>query len=205
MAFGPIFRFDDQNLAREAPSSLLGTDAPGLHAALSRVFNADAVQSLEAAYLFSVLHGGKEEHPVVRPAGASYNPRPARMVQILLHQGHVSDLSTLLAGFLVTVRDTAALEKWIDDHSRDAARVACTALSDAAFARIHSMNGIFSLVLAAAIDTVRHLHMSTLDEAARQALLRAYRDLTTAAENESCRLQKILLTALTQQERRIGV
>ena len=205
LARHPLAHRDGLPSPEHSPPLLM--DAPGLWSSLCRHFHEEAMPGLEAAYAHSIARGGKEEWPVVRPEDASFNPRPARVCQILFAQGRCADLDTLIAALLAPMPpEEEAFESWRDAHQRSLAR--------AASGHVHqgeplSMPGAgrqaaWSVALALALDTVRHLHMTELPAEERRALLDRLQPLAgEQGDGASSPLAPLLQSALTQQFRRL--
>jgi hypothetical protein len=58
---------------------------------------------LEEAFRFAMEEGGADELDFTREEGASFNPRPARLAHILIHDGEVRDPAVIVEAILASV------------------------------------------------------------------------------------------------------
>ena len=83
--------------------------APGVCSLLERSFPGP---ELMMAFGHALRFGGLEEVGVSRVPGASFNPRPARLMQILFAQGGCCDLNCLIAGCLASMNRVEGYLAW---------------------------------------------------------------------------------------------
>lgn len=175
----------------QSESTLFAAMAPGTYALLGRLSAVGVHPAYEIAYALSCANGGLDEGPIKRSAGASFNPRPARICQILLQECQERDFDTLSAGLLIssTAREPfpAPLQKAAIILSA-ARNFFCSRDSVAAPAE--------RVALALHLDTLRHLHMSTATLGEIHAVLEATRSLLLdrALHDQSARLKILIRT-----------
>lgn len=133
-------------------------DAPGLTTDLRALFPHDFGR-LEEIYEYSAAHGATAEGPVVRTEGVSFNPRPARVVSIVLKGTRAIDLLTTGAGFLICCKRTSLEDDSLWEQEKTLAFEALTSPSNSERASL--------LSLAHALDCARHLHMTSYSKAER--------------------------------------
>lgn len=150
--------------------------APGFAATVRRAFPPDAALAIAGVYAEVVARGGLESPTIHRPEGASFNPRPARICQILLAEGGVTSPDTVCAALWATIGEVAECQ----------------------------LNPAWPTIEAAlALDEVRHLHMTAPDGAHRPAALaRAERLCRDGAVYP--RLVTLLAHATARYERSVG-
>ncbi len=142
--------------------------SPQLASMLGRLYSHVPIE-LERAFAYAVTHGGLEELEFERPEGQSYNPRPARAVQIVIDDGRCVDRDALEACLFASVGS-------IDAHAaslrvRTIFDVACTplpALYPMLSADIRTTNGrehecVLGAIIALGLhlDAIRHRHRGT--------------------------------------------
>lgn len=110
------------------------TDSPKLWFLLHRTLDAAEIPEIVKSYQTSVLKGAAKEHPVIRSEGVSYNPKPARILDLLIREGGIKDVALL----------KSALEEMCDELRTEPKKVAPI------------------VELAILLDKLRHLHMSSL-------------------------------------------
>jgi hypothetical protein len=150
----------------------LGTDSPALLSDLQRGYENRAVRYLASCYAEASKWGGLREAPVEREAGVSYNPRPARILKILMKEtNQVSVFSASVALFStvpVQFREqvASAYQKQKDAVSGLDILETCDEL-------------LQNIALARTLDSARHLHMTVFEPAER---LEIYRDFKRRLE-----------------------
>lgn len=78
----------------------LSVRSPHLFRCLERRFTPGLIQPFEQAFVAVVAANGELEQDFVRPPDVSFNPRPARLVLILLNDCGITDHQLLLAAML---------------------------------------------------------------------------------------------------------
>lgn len=162
----------------ETPSVLERT-APGLFHALRRAFPEPVVAELGSLYESAVGATGLEAPSIPRAPGVSFNPWPARICRILLTEGECSarTLGTALASLVD--RGLPSVSHLIEPETVTEVREAFTSAETRLSAEGEG------IVLAFILDEVRHLHLSTLERAARIAAVeRARRRLEGIGASE---------------------
>lgn len=158
----------DSNAQLGRPGLSLKTCSPGLYSSLLDRFSSPWFSFLERAFEASVHIGGLEHPAIRRPPGASFNPRPARLCQLLLDDARERDPSILGAAMLAASR--APTEAASDPALKGAAELAAVALATTPPA---SGTAAFRIWLAHSLDLLRHLHMSEMSPAQRIAFWRS--------------------------------
>lgn len=153
---------------------LLARSSPALLGSLKRSLSGEESTRVASAYRGAIERGAAIERGFIREAGASFNPRPARVLQLLIQEVH--------AGEEVL---TEALDALVSGHTPE--RRLCTR---------HEVH------LAIALDDLRHLHLRSADDPERAQLLQTAQTLLShAAGTPSCRrLCELLQHALLRQE-----
>lgn len=117
----------------------LKTDSPSLHSKLKSFLSAEELERLFLTYAEVWSKGGCEELIAPREPGVNFNPRPARILEILIGDCAAKDFETLQrAMFSCTVTD-GNFAPFMSDLPRVAAQ---------------------HILLAHVLDELRHAHMS---------------------------------------------
>ena len=159
---------------------VLEKTAPGLAGALRRAFPPAAALEVAATYAEVLERSGLESPSIDRPEGASFNPRPARICQILMTDGGGSTPEELQLAVRLSIPRRGDPPQ-LPPPPNPSDRVA----------------------LALAIDDVRHLHMTDPAERDHHAVLAAARalvGLSTAPQ----RLKVVLEHAVRRYARLSG-
>lgn len=178
--------------------------SPALDAHLLRLFQGNPDQYLELAELFNYCcaNGGKEEAEVIREPDASFNPRAARIAQLLIATTSEGSAVVLGAAFLASVDDR------IRDSARHCNQSCAIAKSASAIMRSFSSHGAkgedIAIAQASILDTVRHLHVSRRNQEQRAQILDTARKLAdiTQPNTRYASIIRLLKHAIAQQERR---
>lgn len=161
------------------------SDAPGAYANLARIFSVDELSRLSRAYQTSADLGGISEHGTKRIKGASFNPRPGRICQILFKDCgetncHVFEAAILACGDLP------------DDYSSEILNIAKDAKSFASAPAKQYSLAAERIGLVLHLDQIRHLHMLEAGDDIKQGMLDlamlALDCATTYPENSCARL-----------------
>ncbi len=181
-------------------SSLLIVEAPALRGAVLKLFGSSAISVVASDYERVAALGGNVEVGLVREEGVRYNPRIARVSLLVLEEGGIRELNHLRATVWSTLGDARRLVELEDEDIR---RTAEWVLSedDTEQAPIRTIRA------AIALDTVRHLHMTTLEEADKRAYLssQAIRSLVKEGASVLSNLDRKLQHAVMMQERLLAV
>ncbi len=142
--------------------------SPGLLILLQRLLPAAAVPLLVSDYEVAERCGGNQEPGVLREEGASFKPRIARVVSLLLKDFEVRDVTTLRAAVYATADTLTDAGQEIDSQ----AYALCQESRQPGFAKPSSAA---AMLVAAAIelDSVRHLHMMSISIRQKELLLDA--------------------------------
>ena len=165
--------------------SLFATMAPGVYGQLRRLIPAEHLPILEEAFTASVESGGLEDAAVPREEGASYNPRCARVCQILL-EARVDAHEVLAAGILVPGVARPGITPATEHLCREFDLIALSPTLGGA-----SINAQL-IFLALRLDELRHLHLSSHPPPARQALIINTRN-ALATHSDSLRGNRLLV------------
>jgi hypothetical protein len=136
-------------------SSLLVVEAPALRGAVAKLFGEAAVAVIASDYEQAAAHGGNVEVGLVREEGVSYNKRIARLSLLALDEGGVRSLSDLRAVMWSTIIDVEALDTISEGEVR-AKAVAVRVEEESGDTLVNAIRAVIAL------DTIRHLHMTTL-------------------------------------------
>lgn len=181
------------------PADPLISAASGLHNHLRALFEhrGAELEYLHSLFNYSFTHGGREEDVVIREEGESFNPRLARLAQLLISEGGETSASVIGAAFLMVLEKKSAAAAPANAETK--------ALAEAAHARTFDrLPAAAALALAYHLDQIRHLHRSRRSQSESSALLESARTLLSLAspEGRSQRLYTVLTHAISQQERR---
>lgn len=150
-------------------------DAPGLHRLLTRKLTAVDQRHLECAYQAAVLIGAGEDAGLRRTEGASFNPKPARLCQLLLVELAIIDPVPLSAAFFCAAPvQESTMSKGQFEEEIKLARQALVFPNLDAVALEETY--VQELALALRLDLIRHVHMVADSAAEILALI----DTTTA-------------------------
>ena len=140
-------------------NSSLRDAAPGFYAQAGRLLGASKLVALEAAYALSCAHSGLSESGVMRSDGASFNPRPARVAQIVLGESLLRDPDTIAAAILACSEiESSALQ----DSTLSRAWQLALQARRCASAPHDAPAETQAIALALILDKTRHLHMQKL-------------------------------------------
>ncbi len=180
-------------------SSDLATLAPKVTALLSKELPTSVLLDLSSAFSKVTSATKLSEFPVVRIEGASFNPKPARLLEILWRDGLVRDplilrsalLSLALEGDMIpqgfTEEEIHLAAEAIEYDGRNDVRI-----------------GAQSIALARAIDTAWHLHMTNLDSNEQNKTATKLECILTHSKNKNLfpRMCQLLETSLIRFRRR---
>ena len=167
------------------------TPSQALDALLRKRLSATAAARITALYRWAAQHGSLEEPGIVRAAGVSFNPKPSRICQLLISEGQVTDGHSIEAALLAISSPSAEPPSGFERAGELAALVRDPVLSA-------SNSDAFSVALAIALDTVRHLHMGD-DPELRRRWLAASAALLSQNREISPRLSQLLEGAVSRQ------
>lgn len=179
----------------------LSSDSPALFAKFKRIFKAEEIAKLEVCYKAAVRLGALEESPVKREKDASYNPKPARVCQILMQVN--SSLEALEAAMLMCASPTKI--DLTPGELSDATSLAKHALKEFPSAYHRQDPRIEGLFLALKLDALRHLHMTSFTNEKIRALLVEIQKaiLPNISHPENIKLKELLSSTVKKIERRI--
>lgn len=123
-----------------------------LDALLRKLFNEEEFLTLEKTFLFTLSNGGLKEIDFTRTEGQSFNPRPARMAQIVLKNSSLNSFKIINSSFLACIKDECDLTALIATKILEYERIP----NDQN--KIDEESKVISLALL--LDRARHLHLS---------------------------------------------
>lgn len=181
----------------------LAHDSPALFGALKRVFcdgddsHSNYIKLLEKVYSASVANGALEEVELTREPEASYNPRPARVCQILLKEVGESDPAVLAAAMLCCATRLPAHEIVAGSHKL---------FSLVAEYPKDVLSAVERVKLALLIDDIRHIHRSTRPRSEISRILSSAIELVSNSPNpENDRLRIVARAAIENIQELLGV
>lgn len=177
------------------------TNSPKVFAALARFLSSDELALVAQEYSRADAHGGNHEVGLTREAGVSFNPRLARIISIIVHDLALRDLTTIRASLFCAVGAgrLAASIGAPQEIPPELQAIVCAVLTSAAD------NGAASAIRGVIIlDTVRHLHQTSLSLAERHDILAdADQYLQRALVAEQYPRLATKLTAAIEMQRRL--
>lgn len=146
-------------------TNIIGDESPHLASALKTAAPESDFALLDAAFNFSIQHGGRAELDFVREIGVSYNPRPARIGLILLKIAGITKSTVLAGGILATAHDSIA--EAVELLPKDVVKLARDSQLPTAVLFGKHLDGqakdepAFAAIIAVALhlDRARHIHM----------------------------------------------
>jgi len=150
------------------PHNQLSFDAPAIFRQLQIVVSETDAAYIGRAYALSALSGGLNEWPVIREAGASHNPKPARLLHILLNEGKVKDREILCAAVLACATRLTAKQGIDFGMAYSLAERSLEVQAEEAIVSLKTDHRLAYLYLARKLDEIRHLHMTILSRAERK-------------------------------------
>ncbi len=186
----------------KAPATLQ-TTAPGLLRNCRHYFNSSELDRLNQAYALADTLGLCKESPVLRDPEASFNPRPARICQLILSETKTCTLELACLALLsrAAPADIPEIEESFPEIIPDLQLL--QKFFESGKSQPLSPN-LCNVSLAILLDDARHLHMTalTLEERKQsfQRLKALVDDNRLAAGHE--RLQLLLKTWLINSEKR---
>ncbi len=178
-------------------SGLLSKDAPGFSELIKGLLPADWSR-LEAIYLLSSSHGGLEEAELTRPEGASFNPRPARIAQILISEVKELDPITLGGALLV---NCPHIDRITDCTYERESILAMQARN--AYAPYNLPRPAERIYLAYHLDILRHLHISKIEDSSRLLLYEKTKIILQCIDNSNAaRLGELIFAWVERFERK---
>lgn len=167
---------NEQNASADMLSGRLSEDSPALCDLIGRVFGASTLGRLERMYSQQYLQNGAPEL-CERKAGIRFNPRPARILHILLTEAGMRDEASISEAFTICFADPM--------------RVLHSTWPEQALQR--------DIRAAILLDDVRHFHMFSLaNQKQTRATLLALRERQAQSLTNIPRLQNLLHKALVR-------
>ena len=135
--------------------------SPKLHGLLRRNFDDSDLFLFESAFEYAAASGGLLEVDFERDPLASYNPRPARIAQIVFEDAQQTEADVLAAAILASSSDVSGLTAERFGSAGDIARKACE-LCPARLVELEPGADSAAAAIFAAmwLDRARHLHLA---------------------------------------------
>lgn len=142
-------------------SADINNNAPALFAILQKIFRPDEIKLIEAAYSFSCNHGGLNEGELNRTVGANFNPRPARIAQILISETKITNSHDIIVAILACMNSSPPITfpQFLIEFAEDSENT--QALLNTNNPKFENFN-ITNIALAIKLDDIRHLHMRNI-------------------------------------------
>ncbi|MCO6432363.1 MAG: hypothetical protein J5J00_16030 [Deltaproteobacteria bacterium] len=131
--------------------------SPSLWGKLRRTFRPAEVSIVAAAFDFAVQHGALDERNIERPSEASFNPRPARVAEIVLSGNH--DVTSLQVAAAILLCAEELPSKSLPAELEEAYQTCAAARRSLSDNSPPPDELTASLLLAYMLDDVRHFHM----------------------------------------------
>ena len=182
----------------------LSFDSPGVWNMLKGAFLEPELAQIWCAYAVAAKLGALDDKPVRRASGASFNPRPARLMHILLSEAAEKRAVVIAAAAFACVDITTpcppaytGMREWdLGCLSRNYARSAFNSAEKAEACAGAQAAAAEAVACAYLLDELRHLHMTGLSREDRTAAMSRAESFLT---NRSFPAQYARLSALTQQ------
>ncbi len=176
-------------------------DSPGVWDLIQRSIEISFHAEILSAYTLACRHGALSEWPVKREVGVSYNPRPARLMHILLQEAKERNGVIIAAAPLTCAENLSTIS--IDSLS-DQLRPSFELAQEVADEVCLPSQNVTRLVLSKLIDDIRHLHMThfTASEQREYATRTQQKLLTLPEASKEERLSSLLVAALERTLRR---
>lgn len=141
--------------------SLLAQQSPKTHGWLRRTVDRGCLAHIEEAYNYAIALGADQEGHLNRTEGASYNPRPARLVLLLSQEGASRERHTLVAAAFLPIADRCDSLSSQQSPFPKEIELARNALNPKSIAALsgETREAAYELHFAWMLDTLRHLHM----------------------------------------------
>ena len=179
----------------------LATDSPSIYQILKISVDNNSLNQIARLYKKATNLGALSEIPVVRQPQASFNPKPARLLNLVLSKADLNDLSALKLAILVCCdkNQLNSLEGNLDEvevkhalsiHAKD----------------YKNLGKKEKIVLACYfLDLIRHLHMTKLSSAEQSELAdKILREVLPVLDFEECKtLRLMLIKAIERTQRRV--
>lgn len=188
-------------MTHDAAPSLI-RESPALYGALIRILNREELELIECAYREVADFGGREDSRIHREEGVSFNPRAARVCQILLGECGERSCSVFTTAVL-SCREFGDPEKEVgQERSLLQERIWSQRLKDWRSGEDFQPLFLERIYLAKLLDDARHCHMVARDDERRAEVVRKVRSVVSRpVENGSERLRSMLLAWLERVER----
>ena len=131
--------------------SLIKQHSQSLDALLAKNFKQNDYKSLQDTFDFVIKNGGLEEIDFTREEGQSFNPRPARIAQIMIKDCSILSVEAIEASLLASIENSRS------EISSQAIKIINSIHIEE---KINQFSKALSLALI--LDRARHLHLSCL-------------------------------------------
>ena len=194
----------DDITGQQATDDALHSFAPGLERHLLQIFksNPEKLQIIRQIFHFSFFHGGREDQSIPRREDESYNPRCARLAQILVSEANIEHEGLLITSILTPLLPTRFLAETM---IADLLKLVPSQLNNMILPLMtFPVLDLNLAIISNYIDLVRHLHLCSRPKDERSALLiyaeNILNHIEISAQYE--RLKLLLSHSIRQQERR---
>lgn len=161
----------------------LSLDSPALRGVIRRALGEPALQHIGEIYKFGFQINGYSDAPIKREVGASFNPRPARICDLVSKEVLKNSASAALLGASILI---CALE---DTNSSTPfgveEKTARNALLLLKGEKLTASREEIALASAFALDKLRHLHMSELSDEKKDVIRESAQRMITLIEEPS--------------------
>jgi len=170
------------------------SDSPGLALYLRNHLSPSELKAVAEAYSESVKLGGCNEGLVERDPEVSYNPRPARILKLLIEECGVSDVDLMI--------DALKALPLFESFEAGAVATTLTNIREKSANRLNKAEHLLGVML---LDYLRHLHMSKISPEGLSAILKEAGDTLTRITAEiPQKLQMKISDTISKQLRRVG-
>ena len=139
--------------------------SPGLYSSLKRVLLEQELAEFSRVFSLVVALGASDEGKVHRKEGASYNPRPSRIVTIIAGDRTACNIKIFLTALWSCVQE---ISEDVPREFRDTVGRIRTGLDEPG--KIQSVDEA-TVALALTLDQIRHLHMEQRSEIEKKTVL----------------------------------
>lgn len=167
--------------------SLLAQQSPKTYGWLRRTIDQGGLARIDEAYNCAIALGADDERHLNRTEGASYNPRPARLILLLSQEGGCRDPHPLGAAAFLPIAGQFETLSNVQSDFLEEIELARTALTPKEVATLShgTRKAAHDLHLVWQLDTLRHLHMQH----------RSADELRTALDNLQLLREELPLTS----------
>lgn len=179
-------------------SGILRIDAPKLFRELQRRLAGQSLIEIEQLYKKLGELGCLNDQPIKREKGVSFNPRPARICQILISEVHEDKFNMFAAAHLMCANPDITIEGYKDAQLIvDQARSLLTIQSPSLMREFSMLSE--RIALAWRLDELRHIHMSEIDSAKIEDLVCSTNNLLNSVDQIKNKRLIVLITTVLRR------